>query len=250
MRLTPALAALALAAACSSGSSPTTAPTPSQAASAPAPSATPTQDPFSAVTPPDSPGIGSFDPGTSNHAYLIAQGLLAEALFERSSLLGTEDAQLASDLAGTAKSPSVLAALKGATAAGLRFRPRFTKGVTVPASFAQVVRSDWGGEPVSTPDGGTAMRITWDGAIRYSVVYRGTPVKVAYTLSTSWVFTPKTVEINGVDLVTAVPGTFHAAPQVDACTAKGVLVPAGPAPTDADFGTGPYPAGGKGTCPV
>jgi hypothetical protein len=253
MRVLPLIAAAALAAACS-GTSTKAEPTPTT--TAPAPSATTSTaaggDPYTALAPPQSPGIGDFAPGVVNHAYVVAQGLLAEAVLEEQTLLGTNSTQLGIDLSGAAKSASIVSALSDpAKPEGLRLRPRFGKGVTLAKPAADVVRSSWGGAPVGTPDGGAAMRITWDGSLRYHVVYGGKPVDVAFALKASWVFLPKDNEVNGVELVTAVPGEFHAAPQLASCTAKGLLVPVGAAATDDDFGSGPYPTPAAGQpCPA
>jgi hypothetical protein len=150
---------------------------------------------------------------------------------------------VATDLAGTAQAPTVLRDLRSATEAGLSYRPLFDKGVDLaPSGFVQVVRSQWSGAQVAGLSGETALKISWSGAVRYTVSYRGTERQVAYALETSWVFAPDTRVPGGLDLVSVLKGTSHIVPQLAQCTRKGVIVPEGPAPTDVDFTAGPYPS--------
>jgi hypothetical protein len=236
-----ALALLLLAAACTSGSkgaapSGTPSPTPS---TSPSP-----VDPYTALAPPDSPGIGDSDAALANRAYAAAQGLLAEALLERDTLLGKDLATVATDLAGASQDSNVLRDVRTATEAGLSYRPLLGKGLTVAdKGFAEVVRSEWSGDQVTGRGGETGLKISWSGAIRYTVTAAsGTESQIAYALQTSWVFTPDTRVPGGLELVATLKGTAHIQPQLPTCNAKGVIVPVGQAPVAADFSEGPYPS--------
>ena len=250
MRVLPVLlASAALAAACS-GSSGTAAPSPSTSSAAPSAGPTGSSDPYAALQAPTSPGIGDVEASTATRMYLQAQGLLAEAVLEKPSVLGTNAAELARDLAGTSQDTTVTADLGGKpTSRGLGYRPLFARGTTV--GSIEVVRSEWDGEAVQGLSGESATRISWSGALRYHVTYQGTPTVVAYALKTAWIFELDTRLPGAINLVTTVLGGSHITPEPPACAAKGVIVPVGPAPTDEDYTEGPYPApkGYPAACP-
>lgn len=234
------LGALALVVGC--GASPsTTAP----ASSSPA-------DAFTALAPPRTPGIGSLDRAVAQRAYDKARGLLALSLAEADTLTGSGTGLLVEQLRVPDAALSVEDLLTPRpTRAALGLRPLFARTVTLAEHPVEVVRSSYRGEEVQGLGGESAVRITWDGAVRYRVLLGGKPRQVAYALSVAYVFGPVPGEPGGIQLVQVLPGAFHAAPVVTSCLAEGALLPAAGTPTDADFGHGPWsaPAGGP-TCPL
>lgn len=217
-------------------------------------SATATADPFRDLAPPNSPGVGNYDPVIANRAYATAHGLLAFQLLERDTLIGRNDKALAEQLGGEAQDLTVAKDLSSPpTARGLDYRPRFAPTVTVGAAPAKVERSIWTADEVMGRGGERALRVTWDGAIRYTVAVAGQPVQMAYAMTFSYVFTELPNEPNGLRMVTAIKGRTHIAQVDPRCTTKGLLLPFG-APSEADFGAGPYTPGpaptASGPCPA
>jgi hypothetical protein len=204
-----------------------------------------------ALAPPKSPGVGGFDAVVAQRAYDATRGFLALTLGEPGTLTGAGDAALLEALSVPDPALSVAPALRGATRKGLGIRPRFPRAVVLGTPPAEVVRSSYRAEEVRGAGGEAAIRITWDGALRYRVVSAGTPHEVAYALSVAYVFGLVANEPGGIRLVQVVPGTMHAAPVVGACLAKGFLVPASGTPSAQDFGAGPWPAPDTRTpCPA
>ncbi|MCU1594831.1 MAG: hypothetical protein JWO12_2223, partial [Frankiales bacterium] len=172
MRVRVLALAVLLAAGCSGTSTKAT----------PEPSASPTpRTAYADLTPPTSPGIGTFDPLLANRAHVAAQGYLAAQLLEPSSLSGLGDKALATLIQGAAGDPAPARDLTGTTPGGLRFRPLLAKGVTLPAGFATVVRSEYTGDEVSGLSGEQALRVQWSGAIHYDVRYRDKPYAFSYS---------------------------------------------------------------------
>jgi hypothetical protein len=198
----------------------------------PSPGATTTPttatDPFEALTPPTSPGVGAYDAVLANRAYQASQGLLALQLLEAPTLLGSNDAELATQLQGALKDPSIPRDLRGATRRGLDYRPRFPKGTTLANPVGSVVSSVYVGEEVQGLGGEHALRIRWSGTVTYPVTFQGRTHTVTYSLTMAYVFSPLPQEPNGLALQQAVPGTGTADGVVTACVAKGLLYP-GPA---------------------
>lgn len=243
-----ALIAALLLTGCSDDGSPQSVATPVPTSSSTAPAT----DPYAALTPPTSPGVGSYPALVAGRAYLQSQGLLALQLLEPATLTGKNSASLARSLRGRSEDLSVQRDLGEApTEAGLKYRPLLASSVTVGPQLAEVVRSDWSADEVQGRGGESALRITWNGAVRYHVTVDGQPRELAYALVFSYVYALVANEPNGIVLETVIPGGSHLAPVVGACLSKGVVLPTGDAPTDADFGRGPYPAAStSGTCPV
>jgi len=214
--------------------------------------ATPTvADPYTALTPPTSPGVGSFDASAARRAYLATQGLLATSLLEPGTLTGSGTASLLEQLAVPDEVLSVKDLLVPPTKRGLDIRPLFARTVTLAPNPVEVVRSSYTADEVANPSGQHGIRIGWDGALRYRVLVGGVAHQVAYVLHVSYVFGPVTGEPGGLQLMQVVPGSSHATPVVTSCLAKGVLLPADGVPSSSDFGPGPWlpPAAGP-TCPV
>jgi hypothetical protein len=233
-------ATTALATACTGGGTPKADPTPSGPV-----------DPYVALDPPTSPGVGSFDAVIAQRAYDAAHGLLALSLAEPATLTGTGTAALLDDLAVPNPSLNVVRFLRPPTRRGLDLRPLFARTVTLATHPVEVVRSSYGADEVQGAAGEQGIRISWDGAVRYRVLVAGVPHQVAYALQVSYVFEPLPNEPGGLRLVQAVPGSSHAAPVVTSCLAKGVLLPAEGTPTSSDFGPGPWlPEATGPACPV
>jgi hypothetical protein len=249
LRSALALGAVVLAAGCG-GSSTTGTPTPAPTSTAS--STTAPVDAYTALKPPVTPGIGTVDPALAQRAYEKARGLLALSLAEPGTLTGAGTDLLLEQLRVPDATLSVAGLLTPrATTKGLGLRPLFASTVTLGAQPVEVVRSSYRGEEVAGLGGESGVRITWDGAVRYRVVLAGQHREVAYSVSLAYVFGPVPGEPNGLQLVQAVPGTFHAAPVVTSCLAAGVLLPAAGAPTATDYGRGPWPRAAAGpACPV
>lgn len=250
MRLLPAACiALLLLTGCSDDG-PNARPSPSSSPSA-APSASAPADAYQALQPPTSPGVGSFDAVAANHAYSLVHGLLALQLLEPATLTGHNQQELTAQLRGSNEDPAVAAAVgAGPTARGLDYRPLFPATVLATPP-AEVVRSSYTADEVQGRGGEQALRISWSGALRYHITGSKTAPSVAYALSIAYVFRAIPNEPGGVELAQVIRGTSHAAPVLASCVAKGVLVPTGGAPTEADFGAGPYspvPSGAR--CPL
>jgi hypothetical protein len=208
-------------------------------------------DPFVALDPPTSPGVGSIDPVVAQRAHDATQGLLALTLAEPGSITGSDPATLVEGLAVPDASLGVADLLQPPTRRGLDVRPLFARGVTLDAHPVEVVRSSYSAEEVRGLAGEQAVRITWDGAVRYRVLLAGVPRQVAYALHVSYVFALIPEEPGGIRLAQVVPGSSHAAPVVSSCLAKGVLLPSEGQPSSSDFGPGPWPAPPAGqACPV
>jgi hypothetical protein len=236
--LAAACAALLLAG-CSGGHSSAT-PTPS-----------PTPDPYTALAPPTSRGVGSFDPVTSTRALDAAHGLLAQSLAEVGTLTGSGTASLLDALHVPDDALGVTPLLSPPTRKGLGIRPLLGKGVALDRNPVQVVRSRYQADEVFGLGGEHALRVTWDGSVRYRVRLADVPHQIAYVLHVAYLFAPVPGEPGGLQLMQVLPGTFHAAPVVASCLDKGVLYPAAGAPTAADLGPGPFPAQRGGpACPV
>lgn len=218
---------------------------PSRSAAAPV-------DAFTSLAPPSDTRVGSVDPLLSGRAYEKARGLLALSLAEAGSLTGSGTDALVEQLKVPNDDLSVRALLTPRPRPGaLGFRPLFARTVSLADNPVEIVRSSYRGEEVRGLGGESGVRIHWNGAVRYRVTLDGQDREVAYALSVAYVFGPVPNEVGGLQLVQVVPGTYHAAPVVGSCLAKGVLLPAGGSPTSADYGTGPWaPAADGPACPV
>jgi hypothetical protein len=234
-------ATTALMTACTGGSgSPSARPSPS----APV-------DPYVALAPPTSPGVGSFDAVIAQRAYDAAHGLLALSLAEPATLTGAGTAALLDDVAVPNPVLSVVHLLRPPTRRGLDIRPLFARTVTLAAHPVEIVRSSYSADEVQGPAGEQGIRISWDGAVRYRVLVAGAPHQVAYALQVAYVFEALSNEPGGLRLVQVVPGRSHATPVVTSCLAKGVLLPGTGTPTSSDFGPGPWlPDVAGPACPV
>lgn len=246
-----ALMALVLAGTVGCSGSPTsTSPTggvPTATASSTAP-----LDAYTALEPPRTPGIGSVDAALAQRAYELTRGILALSLAEAGTLTGSGTGLLLEQLRVPDELLSVTHLLEPRpTRQALGLRPLFAPGVTLAEQPGEIVRSNYVGEEVRGQGGEAGVRITWDGAVRYRVLVDGQPQEVAYALTVTYVFGPIPEEPNGLRLVQAVPGTFHAAPVVSSCLAKGFFQPGAGTPSAADYGPGPWaqPAAGP-ACPV
>ena len=225
------LAALAvLATGCSDGSG----------TAAPSPTPSGPVDPFVALEPPRTPGVGSFDAAIAQRAYEATRGLLALTLAEPASLTGAGDAALLEALAVPDPALSVAPILRTPTQKGLSVRPRFPRTVSLGTPPAEVVRSSYRADEVRGAGGEQAIRISWDGSVRYRLTVAGALHEVAYALSVGYVFALVPNEPGGIRLAQVVPGTAHAAPVIGGCLAKGLLVPAPGTPTATDFEPGPW----------
>jgi hypothetical protein len=235
-------ATAALTTACT-GSSPHAAPTPSTSA---------TPDAYTQLDPPHSPGVGSFDVATAQRADEATHGLLALTLLDPATLTGRNTATLLQELAVPNPALSVDSLLRTPTRRGLDIRPLLARTVTLREPHVEVVRSSYSADEVQGAGGEQGIRITWDGALRYRVTVDGASAELAYALHVAYVFAPLPNEPLGLRLVQVVPGSSHAAPVVDSCLTKGVILPTGGSPTSSDFGPGPWaPATGRvAACPV
>lgn len=219
----------------------------------PAPSGSPAAvDAFTALAPPADTRVGNADPLLSARAFEKTRGLLALSLAEPGVLTGSSTGDLVELLRGPDPALSVEDLLvPRPTQKALGLRPLFARTVTLADRPVEVVRSSYRGEQVRGLGGEEGLRISWDGAVRYRVLVGGRPHEVGYALQVSYVFLGLANEPTGLQLVQAVPGTFHAAPVVTSCLAKGVLLPAAGAPTEADLAPSPWPAPAAGpACPV
>jgi hypothetical protein len=212
-----ALLLLALATACSGGST--------IAARTPPPSASPI-DPFDAIAPPTSPGVGSFDAILANHAYAATQGFLALELLEQSSVTGSNSDALVEQLQGAVQDSTVKADLGGSpTRRGLDYRPLFPKGATVPKPVGTVSSSTYTADEVKGLGGENGIRVTWTGTVIYPVTVAGKTSSVPYTLTMSYVFSRVANDPSGLVMQQVVKGTSSFTGVIDACAAKGVLYP-------------------------
>ncbi len=249
MRLLPVvLCATAVLTASCTGSSPEASPSSRPTAS---PSSGRSVDTFTALTPPNSPGVGSFDAATARRAHTTVQGLLTMSLAAPGTLDGTETAALVDALAVPDATLSISRHLSPPSRRGLDIRPLFARTVTFAAEPVEVVRSSYSADEVQGTSGERGIRITWDGAVRYRVLVGTTASQVAYVLHVSYIFGPKPPEPAGLQLMQVVPGASHAAPVVVSCLDKGLILPSGGVPTSSDFGPGPWlPAKAGIRCPV
>lgn len=223
MRSLPLL--LLLTAACSSGSSthtadpqPTPTPTPTVSAGA--------VDPFDAIEPPTSPGVGSFDAGLANRAYAATRGYLALELLEPTSITGADNATLVEQLRGASGDLTVKADLGGApTRRGLDYRPLFPKGASVPKPVGTVSASSYAAEEVKGLAGEQGLRVTWTGTVTYPVTLAGTTSPVTYTTTMAYIFSSVANEPGGLVMQQVAKGTATFTGVIDACTKKGLLYP-------------------------
>lgn len=231
--------------------SPTSGPTPSPTASGQT-SSTTHVDAFTALAPPSGLTLPGIDPVLVTRALETSRGLLASSLAEPGTLDGTGTATLLESLQVPDPDLSVAGLFRPSpTQKALAIRPLFAPTVQLGSPLVHVVRSTYRAQQVTGLGGESGIRITWDGSVRYRVAVAGAAHEVAYALTLSYVFGPIENEPNGQRLVQVVPGSFHAAPVVTACLAKGVLLPAPGAPTTADFAPGPWPTPTAGpSCPV
>ena len=221
----------------------------------PPPSASPVAtagDAYGSLTPPRSPGVGSYDALVANRAYQAAQGYLALQLLEPATLHGTNKADLVQQLQGAAQDTTIARDLgAGPTRRGLDYRPLFPANVTPQTPVATVVRSSYTADEVRGLGGEQGLRISWSGAVHYHLTVAGSPRVVAYALSVGYVFSRVPTEPSGLQLQQVVHGSSHAAPVLASCLAKGLLVPVAGMPSAVDDGPGPYPrpVGGP-ACPA
>lgn len=220
MRLLPLV--LLLTAACSGGSTPPAA----QPTTAPAPTASAAVDPFDAIEPPTSPGVGSFDAVLANHAYAATRGYLALELLEPSSITGTNNAALVEQLQGATGDLTVKADLGGApTRRGLDYRPLFPRTATVPTPVGTISSSIYTADEVRGLAGEQGLRVSWTGTITYPVTFGGRTTPVAYTTTMGYVFSTVPNDPAGMVLQQVVKGTASFTGVINACAAKGVLYP-------------------------
>jgi hypothetical protein len=220
------LLVLPLLAACGEDG-PTATTDPSASATAPTPSASPGPvDPFTALAPPSSPGVGTFSALVANRAYAATQGFLALQLLERSTVTGGNDAALVDRLQGALQDPQVAEDLgDGPTRRGLDYRPLFGAGVELGTPLATVQDSQYVAEPVTGLGGEQGMRITWTGRLSYPVTVGSTASEVTYATSVSYIFGPVENDPNGIELQAALKGEATFTGVVEACTRQGVLYP-------------------------
>lgn len=216
MRTVPVLLlTLALTAGCSHDKTAT--PTPAPSASV---------DPFDAIAPPTSPGVGSFGPVLANHAYAATQGFIALELLEQSSVLGTNNAALVEQLQGGVQDLTVKTDLGGApTRRGLDYRPLFPKGASIPKPVGAVSASSYTADEVQGLGGETGIRVTWTGTVVYPVTLHGATTQVTYTTTMGYVFSRVAQDPAGLTMQQVIKGTASFAGVIDACAAKGLLYP-------------------------
>lgn len=214
-----ALLLLALTAACSGGST--------SATPTPAPTSSASQiDPFDAIAPPTSPGVGSFDAIVANRAYAATQGFLALELLEQSTVTGANNAGLVEQLQGAVQDAGVKADLGGApTRRGLDYRPLFPKGATIPKPVGTVSSSTYTADEVKGLGGENGIRVSWTGTVIYPVTIAGKTSSVPYTLTMAYVFSRVANDPSGLVMQQVVKGTASFAGVIDACAVKGVLYP-------------------------
>ena len=224
--LAAALGAALLLTGCSNGGSHAATPPPSPSA---APSAAATADPYDALTPPSSPGVGSFNSVLATRAYAAVHGYLALQLLEKPTLLGGNGAELVSELQGALQNPSIVRDLGGApTRRGLDYRPVFPKGSALSDPVAVVTASSYSADEVQGRAGERGLRVSWQGTLRYPVTLGGRLHQVDYSLKVAYVFSTVAQDPGGLDLQTVVRGSGSATGVTTACLAKGLLYP-GPA---------------------
>jgi hypothetical protein len=225
MRYLPLSLLLVLTTACSGGSTP-----PAADSTTPTPSATATTatavDPFDAIEPPTSPGVGSFDAVLANHAYAATRGYLALELLEASSITGANNAALVEQLQGATGDLTVKADLGGApTRRGLDYRPLFPRTATVPKPVGTVGSSIYTADEVRGLGGEQGLRVSWTGTITYPVTLGGKTSPVGYTTTMGYVFSTVPNDPAGMVLQQVVKGTASFTGVIAACAAKGVLYP-------------------------
>jgi hypothetical protein len=227
MRLPAAVLATALLlAACSDGGAdearPTATPTPTSTSAA-------AGDPYEALNPPTSPGVGSYNAVLANRAYAAAHGFLALQLLEKPTLVGNNGAELVSQLQGATQDTAIARDLGGApTRRGLDYRPLFAKGTTLSDPVATVTSSTYTADEVQGLGGEQGLRVSWTGTLVYPVTFQGKAQQVTYTLTVGYVFSPVAEDPSGLVMQQTVHGTGTAQGVSTACLAKGVLYP-GPA---------------------
>lgn len=208
----------ALLAGCSGGGGGTAAPQPT---ASPAP-----VEPFEALAPPTSPGVGSFEAFSANRAYKATQSLLALQLLEKPTLAGGNRTQLAAALQGAFGPGPATAAVGGAPTRGaLDYRPLFPPGTTFSEPVATVTSSIYNGEEVQAPSGDKAMRVTWTGTLTYAVTVKGATGTVTYNGDIAYLFAPIAAEPGGMALQAVAARPSSAQGVITACLAKGVLYP-------------------------
>ncbi len=211
-----------LTAACSGGS---TAPT----ATDPTPTTTATTasiDPFEAIEPPTSPGVGRYDSILANRAYAATRGYVALELLEASSITGANNGALVEELQGAVADPMVKADLGGApTRRGLDYRPLFPRGATVPKPVGTVSASTYTADEVKGLGGEQGLRVTWTGTVTYPVTLGGKTSPVGYTTTMSYIFSTLPNDPTGLVMQQVAKGTASFTGVIDACATKGLLYP-------------------------
>lgn len=229
MRSLPVLLVL-LTAACSGSSTPPTA-----VPSPPPETTTGSPDPFEALAPPTSPGVGSFGAVLANRAYAATRGYLALELLETSSITGANNAALVEQLQGATGDLTVKADLGGApTRRGLDYRPLFPRTASLPQPVGTVSASTYTADEVRGLAGEQGLRVTWTGTVTYPVTVAGATSPVAYTTTMSYIYSTVPQDPAGLVLQQVVKGTASFTGVIDACTGKGLL----------------YPGASGATCPV
>ncbi len=218
----------ALLTGCSDAGGPTASPSATSPATS-SPSASTGDDPFETITPPNSPGVGPFDPVLANRAYAATQGLLALQLLEKPSVLGDNTALLVDELSGASKDPAIVRDLGGpATRNGLDYRPLFPKGTTVGAPLAAVTGSTYIGEAVTGQAGELGLRIRWTGTLTYAVTFEGKAHRVVYTPTLTYIFSRVAEDQAGLVMQQTLRTAATVEGVITACLAKGLLYPGAP----------------------
>ena len=216
MRYLPLL--LVLTAACSSGSS-------APKAADPTPT-TVTTDPFDAIEPPSSPGVGAFSGILANRAYAATRGYLALELLEAASITGANNAALVEQLQGATGDLTIKADLGGApTRRGLDYRPLFPRGASVPKPVGTVSASTYTADEVRGLAGEQGLRVTWTGTVTYPVTLGGKTSPVAYTTTMSYIFSTIPNDPGGLVMQQVVKGKASFTGVIDSCVTKGLLYP-------------------------
>ena len=201
-------------------------PSPSPSPTASATTTPQAEDPFEAIAPPTSPGVGSFPALLANRAYQATRGFLALQLLEEPTVTGRNEKELVSQLQGATQDVTISRDLPGTpTRAGLDLRPLFPQGATVPKPVGTVTASSYVGDEVRGQAGEVGLRITWTGTVVYPVTLKGTTSDVTYDFSVGFVFSGTPQDPAGLVMQQLVRGKATAKGVITACLDKGVLYP-------------------------